>query len=90
MSHQPNPDENSQPPSDAFPHGPAWAVGADREHRGPSGMGPGEDQPGFGQEIDEEDAAGVTGGFLRSQAEAQPAEEDGEDASSRRAVETRD
>lgn len=49
-----------------FPPGPAWAVGADREHRGPSGIGPGEDQPGFGQEIDEEDATGVTGGFVRS------------------------
>lgn len=50
----------------AFPPGPAWAVGADRDHRGPSGIGPGEDQPGFGQEIDEEDATGVTGGFLES------------------------
>ncbi len=53
----------------AFPPGPAWAVGADREHRGPSGIGPGEDQPGFGQEIDEEDATGVTGGFVHSNRE---------------------
>lgn len=48
-----------------FPPAPAWAVGADAEHTGPSGMGPGQDQPGFGQEIDEEDAAGVIGGFVR-------------------------
>lgn len=54
----------------AFPPAPAWAVGADREHQGPSGMGPGEDQPGFGQEIDLEDAEGVLGGFTKTDAEA--------------------
>lgn len=48
-----------------FPPGPAWAVGADREHRGPSGMGPGTDRPGFGEEVDPEDAEGVAGGFLK-------------------------
>ena len=51
-----------------FPPAPAWAVGADREHTGPSGMGPGEDQPGFGQEIDVEDAEGVAGGFMQDEA----------------------
>lgn len=63
-----HPDEQSALPAD-FPPAPAWAVGADREHRGPSGMGPGEDQSGFGGEIDQEDAEGVLGGFVRSEAE---------------------
>jgi len=49
---------------DRFPTAPAWAVGADAQHTGPSGIGPGKDHPGFGQEIDEEDAAGVIGGFV--------------------------
>ena len=48
-----------------FPPGPAWAVGADGEHQGPSAMGPGDDRPGFAEEIDVEDAEGVAGGFLR-------------------------
>lgn len=52
-----------------YPPAPAWAVGADAEHTGPSGMGPGTDQPGFGQEIDEEDAAGITGGFVADRRE---------------------
>ncbi|HEU4754861.1 MAG TPA: hypothetical protein VFU47_17260 [Armatimonadota bacterium] len=58
-----------------FPPAPAWAVGADREHRGPSGLGPGEDRPGFGQEVDEEDAQGVTGGFVRDEREVPWGEE---------------
>lgn len=33
----------------ALPVVPAWAVGADAEHTGPSGMGPGTDRPGFGE-----------------------------------------
>lgn len=49
------------------PPGPAWAVGADGEHQGTSGMGPGEDRPGFGEEVDPEDAEGVAGGFLKSE-----------------------
>lgn len=52
-----------------YPPAPAWAVGADAEHTGPSGMGPGKDQPGFGQEVDEEDAAGVTGVLLAEEQE---------------------
>ena len=59
MEEQPRPLAEEQ----EYPKGPAWTVGADREHTGPSGMGPGQDQPGFGQEVDEEDAVGVTGGF---------------------------
>jgi hypothetical protein len=35
-----------------FPPGPAWAVGADAEHRGPSGLGPGEDLPAEGEETE--------------------------------------
>lgn len=62
MNH-PRPDIDSAD-QDRFPTAPAWAVGADAEHTGPSGIGPGKDHPGFGQEIDEEDAAGVTGGFV--------------------------
>ncbi|MCC2672464.1 MAG: hypothetical protein K0Q72_4936 [Armatimonadetes bacterium] len=62
MKHPEEPQPPAQPETE-FPKAPAWAVGADAEHTGPSGMGPGEDQPGFGQEVDEEDAAGVTGGM---------------------------
>jgi hypothetical protein len=70
----------SQPKSDTnvadqaeFPPAPAWAVGADAAHTGPSGMGPGTDRPGFGQEIDEDDAAGVIGGAMADGSEPKAA-----------------
>jgi len=44
-----------------LPPGPARAVGADPGERGPAAGGPGVDQPGFAGEIDEEDAAGMSG-----------------------------
>jgi hypothetical protein len=47
-----------------FPPAPAFAVGADAEHTGPSAMGPGTDEPGFGGEVDREDAEGVIGGVM--------------------------
>ncbi|MGV3721055.1 MAG: hypothetical protein ACO1SX_09110 [Actinomycetota bacterium] len=76
-----NPDAEAldrEEPTTVFPPGPAWAVGADREHRGPSPFGPGNDRPGFGQEIDPEDAAGVTGGFVANEREVDPSKEEGE------------
>jgi len=64
-----NPDSTDSP---EFPPAPAWAVGADAEHTGPSGIGPGADRPGFGQEIDEEDAAGVIGGVVADEGSSVP------------------
>lgn len=61
------PKTNSNPAKQTkFPTAPAWAVGADAEHTGPSGMGPGTDRPGFGQEVteqeaDEQEAVSITG-----------------------------
>jgi hypothetical protein len=42
-----------------LPRVPVWAVGADAQHGGPSGMGPGTDRPGLGP--DDEEAEKVEG-----------------------------
>lgn len=54
-----------------LPQVPVWAVGADAQHTGPSGMGPGVDRPGS-EPGREEDAKEVAGSGRNGEGEGLP------------------